>query len=90
MDGIDHCMETELTESPRKVLKFLEDLIRSWHSKLYVCITISLKEGMGKSLRTLAAGASSRLVILHDQNGQKEDIKTYIAAFVRPFADVTG
>jgi sulfur relay (sulfurtransferase) complex TusBCD TusD component (DsrE family) len=84
VDGVDHCMETETTESPRKkVLKFLESLVRSRHSKLYICISSSLKEGMERSLKALAAGASSRQVILHDQVGQTEDIKTYIAGFVR-------
>ena len=84
IDGVDHCLETDYPDSPRqKVLKFLEDLVRSRHSKLNICITSSLKEGMEKSLRPLAAEASSRLVILHDQSGQKEDVKTYIAAFVR-------
>ena len=89
IDGVDHCMETETetetetAESPcKKVLKFLEVLIRTRHSKLYICITSSLKEGMEKSLKQMAAGASSRQVILHDQDGQKEDIKSYIAAFV--------
>ena len=84
IDGIDHCMEAESTDSPRKkVLKFLEGLVRSRHSKLNICITSSLKDDMERSLKLLAAGVSSRLVILHDQDGHKEDIKTYIAAFVR-------
>ncbi|KAF8493461.1 ankyrin repeat-containing domain protein [Russula emetica] len=84
IDGVDHCMETECTESPRKkVLKFLEDLVRAKHSKLYICITSSLMEDMEKSLKQMAAGASSRQVMLHDEVGQKKDIKTYIAAFVR-------
>lgn len=85
IDGVDNCTETESPESPRKkVLKFLEELVRSRdHSKLYICITSSLKGGMEKSLELLAAGASSRQVILHDEDGQKEDVKTYISAFVR-------
>ncbi len=84
IDGVDNCTETGSTESGHmKVLKFLEDLVRSRHSKLNVCITSSQKEGMEKSLKPLAAGASSRQVILHDQDGQKEDIKNYISAFVR-------
>ncbi|KAF8493459.1 hypothetical protein F5888DRAFT_1926975 [Russula emetica] len=82
IDGVDNCMETGSTESP-KVLKFLEDLVRSRHSKLYICITSSLMEGMEKSLKQMAAGASSRRVVLHDEDGQKKDIKTYITAFVR-------
>jgi hypothetical protein len=31
----------------------------------------------------MAAVALSRQVTLHDEDGQKEDIKTYIATFVR-------
>jgi hypothetical protein len=90
IDGVDHCMETDSTDSPRKkVLKFLEDLVRSKHtkphrhSKLHICITSSLKEGMEKGLNKLAAGTSSRQVILHEQDGQKKDVKTYIDSFVR-------
>ena len=86
IDGVDNCMETESAESPRKkVLKFLEDLVRSRPSKLKICITSFFKEGMpvDKSLRPLAAGSSSRLVVLHDQEGQKEDIRNCISAFVR-------
>ena len=84
IDGVDHCMETESTESPRKkVLKFLEDLVRSKHPKLNICITSSLKEGMEKGLKPIAAAASSRQVMLHLQEGQIEDIKTYITSVVR-------
>jgi hypothetical protein len=84
IDGVDSCVETKSTESPRKkVLIFLESLVRARHSKLHICITSSLKEGMEKSLKQMAAGASSLQVILHDQDGQKEDIKTYINIFVR-------
>jgi hypothetical protein len=84
IDGVDHCMETDSTDSPRKkVLKFLEDLVRSRHPKLYICITSSQKEGMKTSLDKMAAGASSRQVMLHDQGEQKKDVKTYIDSFVR-------
>ena len=84
IDGVDNCMETESTESPhKKVLRFLEDLVRSRHSRINICITSSLKEGMEKNLKPLIAGTSTRHVILHDQDGQKEDIKTYISAFVQ-------
>ena len=84
IDGVDNCPEAESTETPRKkVLKFLEDLVRSRHSKLNICITSSLEEDMEKSLKPLVAGASSRQVILHDEKGQKEDIKIYITAFVQ-------
>jgi hypothetical protein len=88
IDGVDHCMDTESTESPpwsprKKVLKFLEGLVRTRHLKLYICITSSLKGGMEKSLNQMAAGALSRQVILHDQDGPKKDIKIYIATFVR-------
>lgn len=84
IDGVDNCMETESTDSPRKkVLRSLEDLVRSRDSKLNICITSPVKEDMENSLKLLAAGVTSRLVILHNQDGQKEDIKNYIIAFVR-------
>ncbi|KAI0262687.1 hypothetical protein BGY98DRAFT_1104080 [Russula aff. rugulosa BPL654] len=90
IDGVDNCIDAESTEFPRKkVLKFLEDLIRSRHSKLNICITSSLKEDMEKSLKPLAAGASSRQVILHEEKGQKEEIENYIAAFVRRHMQVS-
>jgi hypothetical protein len=83
IDGVDNCIEAEATDFPRrKVLKFLEELVRLRNSKLNICITSSLNEDMEKSLRPLAAAASCRQVILHNEEGQKEDIKTYIAAFV--------
>ena len=86
IDGVDNCIEAESTEFPRKkVLKFLENLVRSRHPKLNICITISLKEGMEKSLKSLVAGASSCAVILHEEKGHKEDIRNYIAAFVRRY-----
>jgi hypothetical protein len=31
----------------------------------------------------MAAGVSSHWVVLHGEDGQKKDIKTYVAAFVR-------
>jgi hypothetical protein len=84
IDGVDNCIEAESTESPRKkVLKFLEHLVRSRHPKLNICVTSSLKGDMEKSLKPLVAAVSSRQVILHDEKGQKEDIRNYIAAFVR-------
>ena len=84
IDGVDNCIEAESTEFPRKkVLKFLEDLVRSRHSRLKICITSSLKGDMEKSLKPLAAGASSRQVTLHEEKGQKEEIRNYIAAFVQ-------
>ena len=84
IDGVDNCIEAESTDPPRKtVLKFLEDLVRSRHPKLNICVTSSLKGDMEKSLKPLVAAVSSRQVILHDEKGQKEDIRNYIAAFVR-------
>jgi hypothetical protein len=83
IDGVDNCIEAESTEPPSKMLKFLEDLVRSRHPKLNICITSSLKGDMEKSLKPLVAAVSSRQVILHDEKGQKEDIRNYIAAFVR-------
>ena len=84
IDGVDNCIEAESTEFPRKnVLKFLEHVVRSRHSKLNICITSSLKGDMEKNLKPLVAGASSRQVILHEEKGLKEEIGNYIATFIR-------
>jgi hypothetical protein len=84
IDGVDHCIEAESTESPRKkVLKFLGDLVRSRYPNLNTCITSSLNGDMEESLKPMLAGALSRQVTLHDEKGQKDDIRNYISAFVQ-------
>ena len=84
IDGVDNCTETKSIDSPRKkVLKFLLGLVRQRHSNLYICITSTLNDGMEKSLKQMSAVPSSRQVTLYKQEGQKEDIKTYIADFVQ-------
>ena len=90
IDGVDHCMETESTESPRKVLKFLEDLVRTRHSKLHICITGSLKEGMKKCLKH-----SSRSIIPPGDPPRsrraKEGYQNLHSRFrSEPYADVAG
>ncbi|KAI0260992.1 hypothetical protein BGY98DRAFT_1104527 [Russula aff. rugulosa BPL654] len=73
IDGVDNCIEAESTEPP----------LRSRHPKLNICVTSSLKGDMEKSLKPLVAAVSSRQMILHEEKGQKEDIRNYIAAFVQ-------
>jgi hypothetical protein len=88
IDGVDNCPNTDTgTKSARKkVLGFLEGIVRSRNPKLYICITTSPEGDMQRSLKILAP--SSRRVILHEENGQMEDIKSYISHFIQNDADM--
>lgn len=83
IDGVDNCSNTGTTETKsarKKVLEFLEDLVRSKHSNLYICITSSPVKEMQRTLKLLAP--STRRVVLHEEDGQLEDIKLYISHVV--------
>jgi hypothetical protein len=84
IDGVDNCSNTETTgtkSARKKVLEFLEDLVRSKHSHLYICITSSPVKDMQRTLKLLAP--STRRVVLHEEDGQMEDIKLYISHVVQ-------
>jgi hypothetical protein len=86
IDGVDNCVEADAagTDAARKkVLKFLEGLVRLRNSKLNICITSSSNEEMEKNLGPLAAAPSCRKMFLHKEEGQKGEITNYITAFVR-------
>jgi hypothetical protein len=83
IDGIDNCPNTGTKSARRKVLEFLEDLVRSRHSNLHICITSSPKKDMQRYLNLLASSTRDRRVTLHEQDGQMEDIKIYISDFVK-------
>ena len=82
VDAVDECPNTTGTPSPReKVLEFLEDLIRSEHSNLYICITSRPEHDIQTILNPLASG--SRQVSLHEEGGQRDDITRYVRFFVQ-------
>ena len=82
VDAVDECSNTTGTPSPReKVLEFLEDLVRSKHSNLYICITSRPEHDIQVILNPLASG--SRRVSLHEEGGQRDDITSYVRSFVQ-------
>ena len=81
LDALDECSNTTGTPSPReKVLDLVEDLVLSDHPNLFICITSRPEQDIQAVLNPLTS-ASSR-VSLHEEIGQREDIKSYIRAFV--------
>ena len=75
VDGLDECPNTSALSSPRqKVLIFLEDLVDSQHSNLRICVT-SRPEA---DIKVVLEPKSFCSVSLHDEKGQKDDIKNYI------------
>ena len=82
LDALDECPSTTGTPSPReKVLDLVEDLVLSDHPNLFMCITSRPEQDIQAVLNPLTT-ASSR-VSLHEESGQREDIKNYIRDFVQ-------
>ena len=80
-DALDECPSTTGTPSAREeVLNFVEDLVGSNHSNLFICITSRPEQDIQAVLNPLTA-ASCR-VLLHEEHGQKEDISSYVRSFV--------
>ena len=81
VDALDECPNTAGTPSAREeVLNFLEDLVGSNHSNLFICITSRPEQDIKTILNPLAP--ASRCVSLHEEGGQMEDIKSYVRSFV--------
>jgi hypothetical protein len=82
VDALDECPNTTGTPSAREeVLGFLEDLVRSNHSNLFICVTSRPEQDIQTVLNPLTS--TSRRVSLHEEGGQREDIKSYVYTFVR-------
>src|SRR5579863_6536049 len=81
MDALDECPNTTGTPSARdEVLDFVEDLVGSGYSNLFVCITSRPEQDIQTVLNPLTS-VSCR-VALHEESGQKEDICRYVRSFV--------
>jgi hypothetical protein len=81
VDALDECPNTTGTPSPReKVLKLLNDLVRSTSSNLRLCVTSRPEQDIQDILNSLTSG--SRCVSLHQEHGQREDIMNSIHSFV--------
>ena len=82
VDALDECPNNTGTPSPReRVLQFLEDLVKSRHPNLHICLTSRPEHDIQAILNPLATG--SRRVSLHEEGGQREDIMNYVRSFVQ-------
>ena len=81
VDALDECPNTSGTPSAREeVLDFVEDLVGSKHSNLFICVTSRPEHDIQAVLSPLTS--TSRCVSLHDESGQRDDIDGYIRSFV--------
>ena len=81
IDALDECPNTTGTPSAREeVLDFLEDLVGSNHSNLFICVTSRPEQDIQSVLNPLTT--ASLQVSLHEEDGQMEDIKSYVHNFV--------
>jgi hypothetical protein len=81
IDALDECPNTTGTPSAREeVLDFLEDLVGSSYSNLFICVTSRPEQDILTVLDPLTS--ASRQVSLHEEGGQREDIKSYVHSFV--------
>jgi hypothetical protein len=81
LDALDECPSTTGTPSAREqVLRFVEDLVISSHSNLFLCITSRPEQDIKTVLNPLIP--AGRRVSLHEEYGQREDINRYVHDFV--------
>jgi hypothetical protein len=82
VDALDECPNNNATPSARKkVLDFMTDLIKSEYPNLHLCITSRPEQDIQTALDPLTS--TSPRVSLHEECGQREDIKNYIRYFVQ-------
>jgi hypothetical protein len=82
VDALDECPNNTGTPSAReKVLNFIEDLIQSRRSSLFMCITSRPEQDINTILAPLTS--PSLHVSLHEEVGQREDINNYVRSFVQ-------
>jgi hypothetical protein len=81
MDALDECPNFIGTPSAREeVLDFVDDLVGTRHSKLFVCITSRPEQDIQAVFNPLTS--PSCRVSLHEEQGQRGDINTYVRSFV--------
>ena len=81
IDALDECPNETTPSARKKVLNFVEDLVKSSHRNLFICITSRPEQDITTSLNPLAS--PSRRVTLHEEVGQREDIDDYIRSFIQ-------
>ncbi|KAH9966804.1 hypothetical protein BC827DRAFT_1153140 [Russula dissimulans] len=81
LDALDECPSTTGTWSARdEVMNFVEKLVGSDHSDLHICITSRPEQDIKSILDRLTS--PSRRVSLHEEDGQRQDIKSFVRSFV--------
>ena len=84
LDAIDECPNSSGIPSARKqVLDFLKDLVGLQLPNLHMCVTSRPEIDIRTTLEPIA----SYPISIHEQNGQKRDIKDYIRAVVYADSD---
>ena len=82
LDALDECPNSTGTPSAREmVLDFVESLVTSNYSNLFICITCRPEQDIQTVLNPLTS--VGRRVSLHEEHGQREDINRYVRSFVR-------
>jgi hypothetical protein len=81
IDALDECPNNTGTPSAReRVLSFVEDLVQSNHSNLFICTTSRPERDINTALYPLTP--PSRRVSLHEERGQTEDINIFIRSSI--------
>ena len=87
IDALDECPNTTGTPSPReKVLNFVQDLLQSHRSNIFLCITSRPKQDISATLSPFTS--PSNRVSLHEEDGQRQDIDSYVRSFVQTDAQM--
>jgi len=78
IDALDECPSTSSLSPRQALLSLLEDLVEAQLPNLRICVTSRPEVDIKAILEPLAF----RSVAVHEESGQKEDIKNYIESFV--------
>jgi len=79
LDALDECLNASDTSSPREnVLMLLEDLVNLRLPNLHICVTSSPEV----DIKTVLDRLKFRSISLHDEEGQKQDVRYYIKSIV--------
>ncbi len=82
IDALDECPNyTGIPSARERVLNFVEDLVESKHSNLFICITSRPEQDINAALNPLTPPLHR--VSLHEEDGQIEDINSFIRSFVK-------
>ena len=83
VDALDECRNDIGSPSDRdRTLGFVQDLVESNLPNLFICVISRPEHDIRTILDPLTSSSSSRLISLHEEVGQREDINSYIRFFV--------